>query len=60
MRCAAVRSTRRSAWVSSPTTLIKFTREALRGEQNASFYSQTRKARSEPDAPVEHAMRRSA
>jgi radical SAM superfamily enzyme YgiQ (UPF0313 family) len=40
--------------------LIKFSREALRGEQNASFYSQTRKARSKPDAPVEHAMRRSA
>ena len=40
--------------------LIKFTREALRGEQNASFYSKTQKPRAGREAPPQAAMRQSA
>ena len=37
--CGAARSMRCSAWASWRYHLIQFTREALRGDQNASFYS---------------------
>jgi radical SAM superfamily enzyme YgiQ (UPF0313 family) len=40
--------------------LIQFTREALRGEQNASFYSQARKERGMRGAAVAEPMRKSA
>ena len=40
--------------------LIKFTREALRGEQNASFYSKAQKPRPGREAQPQEAMRQSA
>ena len=40
--------------------LIKFTREALRGEQNASFYSQARKDREADRAQAQVPIRKSA
>ena len=43
-RCAAARSTPCSAWRFIGHHLIEFTREALRGEQNASFYSTKKRA----------------
>ena len=54
-RCAAARSTRCSAMGFMAYHLIQFTREALRGDQNASFYSTRQRERAAANAGLARA-----
>ena len=58
-RCGAARSTRVLGMAFIAHHLIQFTREALRGEQNASYYS-TKKRTPDAAPTPELALRKSA